>query len=298
MFDATRFKTLMLREWLQNRWTWLIAIAALPVLTLVTLPFGDIQIHQEQRLQELQKLHAAVLLIPLALTPLTCVTIAWLTTLFMASGLARRDWQDRSIEFWLSLPSTHAEHLGAQYLMHAFVFPLLALVAGLGFGLLLLPVAMAKFGLGFGELPWDMVFSVLSVPMLLTVPALFFGALWMAPIVLTVMAASVWLKRLALPILTVIAVFLANFPSTRGTVRAFVQDYVSCIGHLFEGLAGVLAQRSGEVVQMGRSDGVKPTDVAGFFAQSLGDFVSLPAAVGLVVAAIACAAIVAKRRRG
>ena len=294
MFDATRFKTLMLREWLQNRWTWLIAIAALPALTLVSLPFGEIQVGPDK----LAKLHGAAALIPLALTPLTCVMIAWLTTLFMASGLARRDWQDRSIEFWLSLPSTHGEQIGAQYLMHAFVFPLIALVLGLAFGLLLMPVAMLKLSGHYGSVPWTEVFSVLSVPYLLAVPALFFGALWMAPIVLTVMATSVWLKRLALPILAVITVFLANFPSTRGPVRAFAQDYVSCIGRLFESLAGVLGQRSGELVQMGRGDGPKPTDVAGFFAQSLGDFVSLPAAVGLVVTAIACAAIVAKRRRG
>lgn len=294
MFDATRFKTLMLREWLQNRWTWLIAIAALPVLTLVSLPFGEIQLGPDK----LAKLDGAVVLIPLALTPLTCVMIAWLTTLFMASGLARRDWQDRSIEFWLSLPSTHGEQIGAQYLMHAFVFPLLALVLGLVFGLLLVPLTMLKLGLGLGALPMGQMISVLAVPMLLAVPALFLGALWMAPIVLTVMAASVWLKRLALPILAVVAVFLANFPSTRGAVRSFAEDYVSRIGHLFEGLAGVLAQRSGELVQMGRGDGPKPTDVTGFFAQSLGDFASLPAVVGLVVTAVACAAIVAKRRRG
>lgn len=298
MFDATRFKTLMLREWLQNRWTWLIAIAALPVLTLVSLPFGEIQMQQPGKAPDLPQLHAAVLLIPLALTPLTCVTIAWLTTLFMASGLARRDWQDRSIEFWLSLPSTHGEHIGAQYLMHGFVFPLLAMLMGLGFGLLLLPVAMAKFGLGFGELPWGMVASVLVQPLLLAVPALFFGALWMAPVVLTVMAASVWLKRLALPILVVIGVFLGVYPGTRAPVREFVQDYVSCIGRLFEGLAGVLAHRSDNLVEMGRSEGLKTTDAAGFLAQSLGDFASLPALVGVIVTALACTAIVAKRRRG
>jgi hypothetical protein len=182
--------------------------------------------------------------------------------------------------------------------MHAFVFPLLALVMGVGFGLLLLPVALIKFGVGFGGLAWGGVLSVLSVPLLLSVPALFFGALWMAPIVLTVMAASVWLKRLALPILAVIAVFLGNFPSTAPTMAAFAKDYSSRIGHLFEGLAGVLAQRSGEMVEMGRGEGLKPIDAAGFFAQSIADFASLPAVVGLLVTLLACTAIVIKRRRG
>lgn len=295
MFNATRFKTLMLREWLQNRWTWLIAIAALPVLTLVSLPFGEVQFDAQEKVRNL---HEAVVVIPLALTPLTCVMIAWLTTLFMASGLARRDWQDRSIEFWLSLPSTHAEHIGAQYLMHAFVFPLLAMLMGLVFGLLLLPIALVKFGVGFGAIAWGGVFSMLSVPLLLAVPAMFFGALWMAPVVLTIMAASVWLKRLALPILAVIAVFLANFPSTRGTVRAFAADYVARIGNLFESLAGVVAQRSGEMIEMGRGEGLKPLDTAGFFAQSLGDMASLPFALGIALALLACAAIMLKRRRG
>jgi|GEM_PF-6717944 len=292
MFDATRFKTLMLREWLQNRWTWLIAIAALPVLTLVSLPFGEMQLGDKQ------VPGAALMLIPLAATPLVCVMIAWLTTLFMASGLARRDWQDRSIEFWMSLPSTHAEHIGAQYLMHAFVFPLLALVLGIGLGLLLVPVALLKMAGHYGAVPVGEVLSVMSVPLLLAVPALLIGALWMSPIVLTVMAASVWLKRLALPILAVIAVFLANFPSTRGTVRAFAADYAARIGQLFEGLVGVVAMRAGETLELGKGDGPRPTDAAGYFGEVLGNMASLPFALGIAVALLACVAITAKRRRG
>lgn len=290
MFNATRFKTLMLREWLQNRWTWLIAIAALPVLTLVSLPFGQMELDAKQIPGE------AIGLLPLAATPLVCVLIAWVTTLFMSAGVARRDWQDRSIEFWMSLPSTHAEHIGAQYLMHGFVFPLLALVLGLGLGLLLLPVVMFKFSGHYSAIPWAEVISVLSVPGLLAVPALFLGALWMAPIVLGIMAASVWLKRLALPILAVIAVFLANFPGTQATVRAFAEDYAKRIGYLFEGLAGVVAQRSGELMVHG--DGPRPIDAAGYLAEALRDLASPAFAVGVVFTLLACWAITVKRRRG
>ena len=293
MFNATRFKTLMLREWLQNRWTWLIAIAALPALTLVSLPFGQVQLSDAKELPG-----AALLLIPLAATPLVCVMIAWLTTLFMASGLARRDWQDRSIEFWLSLPSTHGEHIGAQYLMHAFVFPLIALLLGLGLGLLLVPVALLKMAGHYGSLPVSEVISVLSVPLLLAVPALFIGALWMSPIVLTVMAASVWLKRLALPILAVLAVFLANFPSTRGVVRSFAADYAARVGQLIEGLVGVLTQRAGELLNISGDTGMSVTDAAGYVSTTLGNMASLPFALGIATALLACVAIVAKRRRG
>ena len=207
MFNATRFKTLMLREWLQNRWTWLIAIAALPVLVLVSFPFGTIDTDDREKV-----LHEALTLMPLLVTPLVCVMIAWITVLFTASGLARRDVQDRSIEFWRSLPSTHAEHIGAQYLMHAFVFPVIALGLGLLFGLLIMPVVMIKFSgfSAFAGVPWGKVLAVLWQPVLLAVPALLLGALWMAPVVLTIMAASAWTKRLALPLLAVAAAFLAN----------------------------------------------------------------------------------------
>lgn len=292
MFNATRFKTLMLREWLQNRWTWLIAIAALPVLVLVTLPFGGVNLGNKQVPP------GAVMLLPLAVAPLTCITIAWLTTLFMASGLARRDWQDRSIEFWLSLPSTHAEHIGAQYLMHAVAFPLMALVLGLAAGALIVPVALLKLGLGLGGLPWADVLSALVVPALLAVPAIVVGALWMAPIVLTVMATSVWLKRLALPILAVIAVFLANLPATAATVSAFAKDYAIRVGYLFEGIVGVLMSRAQLTMGPADSDGIRLTDASGYLSEMARDMASLPFALGITVALIASAAIVLKRRRG
>ena len=39
-----RFKTLLLREWMQHRWGWLLVMFAPLVITLVTLPFGGVQL--------------------------------------------------------------------------------------------------------------------------------------------------------------------------------------------------------------------------------------------------------------
>jgi ABC-2 type transport system permease protein len=45
------------------------------------------------------------------------------TSLFIALGSPRRDHGDRSIEFWLSLPSGHGESLAAPMLVHLLLVP-------------------------------------------------------------------------------------------------------------------------------------------------------------------------------
>ena len=91
MFNATRFKTLMLREWLQNRWTWLVAVGSLPALVLLVLPFGEVKLPHE-----LPVTLVAVAIV--CITALTTACMAWLTTLFTATGLARRDVQEFDAE--------------------------------------------------------------------------------------------------------------------------------------------------------------------------------------------------------
>lgn len=287
MFNATRFKTLMLREWLQNRWTWAVVVAALPALTLLALPFGEVSIPEK----------APANLVAggaIALSALVCTLAAWATVLFMATGLARRDVQDRSIEFWLSLPSTHGEHIGAQYLMHALVFPAAALLAGLLFGGLISPLLMLRWqGLaGLTEVAWLPVISGVVQVALLGLLSLVAAALWLSPLVMLLMAGSAWLKRLALPLLVLGSVFLANFPATRPAFRAAIEGWATRAGQLLEGVVRVSASQ-GDLRFQGELPGLSAT---GHLLQSLENMASPHFAVGLLIA-LACAWLIALRRR-
>jgi hypothetical protein len=131
--------------------------------------------------------------------------ICMLVALFQLPGLARRDTQDRSIEFWLSLPGRPSESVLATVLAHAWLAPLGGAVVGMLFGL---PIALsvltsrADFATALG-VNWVEVAQA-ATPLLLrglagTVPLM----LWLAPLILVLMAASSWLKRLGVPVVLV-----------------------------------------------------------------------------------------------
>lgn len=290
MFNATRFKTLMLREWLQNRWTWLVAVGSLPALVLLITPFGEVKLPKELPVTQ-------VALGVLCTTALVAAVIAWVTTLFTASGLARRDVQDRSIEFWLSLPSKHGEHFGAQYLMHAFVFPLGALMLGLAAGVLLMPLLLLKWQ-GFsvlGAVEWAWVLGRLLPLLALGMVALAAVALWLAPVMFTIMAASAWVKRLALPLLVVVGALLANLPQTAVPVRAFVGEWAGLAGTPLDGLVRVFATMTVPQAKLDGSDLV-PLLPMDFLAELARDLATPQFAAGLLLSAVGIYLLVVKRR--
>jgi len=291
MFNATRFKTLMLREWLQNRWTWLIATGSLPALVLLVLPFGQVQFPDE-----LPAHHVALTVV--CFSAAAAALIAWVTTLFTASGLARRDVQDRSIEFWLSLPSTHSEHVGAQYLMHAWVFPIGALLLGLVAGNVLTPLMLVKWQ-GFAVLAsidWASVVRIVLVFVGIALVAMTALALWLSPVLLTIMAASAWVKRLALPLLVVAGALLANLPMTQGPVRAFVGRWAELAGTPVDGVFRVVATLAVPQHEWERL-ALPPKEAGSFFVELARDLATPQFVASLMVAALGAALIIAKRRR-
>ncbi len=194
MFE--RFQALLLREWMQHKRGWLITVLAPPLIFLALVPFGQVEgLPVERPL-------AVAVFVTLA-SCLGALAIALLSSGFQWPSLARRDAQDRSIEFWLSLPGTHSESLAATLLAHGVLLPLAALVGGFGFGFVLANALALKAGgiAVWSAIPWLASFSV-------TLPLLargLFGVLlmaaWLAPVVLAVMVASAWLKRWGLPAL-------------------------------------------------------------------------------------------------
>ncbi|TXI22776.1 MAG: hypothetical protein E6Q67_05595, partial [Roseateles sp.] len=94
--------TLLLREWMQHKRGWLIAAFAPPLLFLAMLPFGHVS--------GLPTEHPELVALGILMVSACAVfAICLLVALFQLPGLARRDVQDRSIEFWLSLPGGHGD---------------------------------------------------------------------------------------------------------------------------------------------------------------------------------------------
>lgn len=190
------FKTLMLREWMQHHrgWLWL---SLVPLgLAVLGLGVGEVV---------LDGTPDASLLLALAGPAYAwgMLLMAVAVVMFQAPGLARRDTQDRSIEFWLSLPVTQLQAVGATLLTQLWLLPLFALGMGLLGGLVVGPlVGLKVLGWGlFAEVSWGPVLWLWLLAALRLALGLVLGMLWLAPVLLLAMAASAWLKRWGVPVL-------------------------------------------------------------------------------------------------
>lgn len=203
---ATRFAALLQREWYQHRIGWMVITAVPLLVALLVLVIGEIQLDVDDaevviKLGQVAPLVLAV--VTILSTGILAFVLAWMSTLFMAPGLARRDLQDRSAEFWLSLPIGPSTTLAAPLLAHLLLFPLAALGIGMVAGHLLSLVVVARFA-GVGEwfaLPWGQVLLVTLATTLRTALGLLLATVWLLPLVLLVMVASAWLKRWGIPAL-------------------------------------------------------------------------------------------------
>jgi len=200
----TRFKTLLQREWMQHHKGWLIAMLILPTIALLALPFGGVKIGEARELPFTEMAGAVM-----GLTTLAVWGISLLMTGFQLPGLARRDQQDRSIEFCLSLPASHSESIFATLFMHTLFVLVLALGLGMLCGVVMALAVTLKFG-GFAA--WlDVSWLQLLLPAVALLARLVLGTLlftlWIAPLFMIFMVAAAWLKRWGVP--AVITAFVA-----------------------------------------------------------------------------------------
>ena len=197
-----RFNTLLQREWMQHHRGWLVLMLALPLVVLVVVPFGTVEIGGEMGPMP----SLALMLVAMAATPAIVLGITALSLVFQAPGLARRDRQDRSIEFWLSLPTSHSASVGATLLMHFVLVPLLALAIGAAFGWAI-GFALVWKGIGgaaaFG-LPWGTLVGVGAAGLARGLLGVLLACAWLMPLVLLAMAASAWFKRWGVPVLVLV----------------------------------------------------------------------------------------------
>lgn len=204
---STRFMTLLQREWMQHHKGWLMLMLIPPLLVLLAMPFSRVEIGEAEHVPAM-----AIAIVALGATALSGFGISWLVSMFQIPGLARRDQQDRSIEFWLSLPGTHTESIGATLLMHVVFVPLLALALGAGLGLLMAAAVVVKLGglAALAEVSWPALLFAGLVGVLRLGLGVLLMSLWMAPIYMALMAASAWLKRWGAPLLIVATLVAGN----------------------------------------------------------------------------------------
>lgn len=186
------FKTLLLREWMQHRFGWLLLGAVPLAIMLPLMSFGQIQLGDG----ELPGPGLVALAFAAGYTFIMMVLIGGAVA-FQAPGLARRDRQDRSIEFWLSLPNGHSASIGATLLMNLWLLPLMALGLAVVGGVVSAMIAVLRtHGIdGLAEMPWSMVLTVIAAGTARLALGLVLGSLWLSPFLLGVMTSSAWLKR-------------------------------------------------------------------------------------------------------
>lgn len=216
------YATLLQREWMQHRLGWTITVVAPLAIALVVLAVGqvtidlddaDATVHLSGTQLALDRVPPVVLAFgTIAASAALTLLIAWFTALVQAPGLARRDRQDRSIEFWLSLPTGHAGSLAVPLVAHLVLFPIAALGVGLVSGFIVSPLFVAKAA-GLGEwfaLPWGTMLPAAFALAAQVALGVVIATVWISPLVLVVMAASAWLKRWGLPVVAVGLVVIGN----------------------------------------------------------------------------------------
>jgi hypothetical protein len=191
---------LMQREWLQHRFAWAL-LATVPTLLAVLLTsFGEINLHPSERGE-----HVAV---ALAMASLAGgmglhLLMLWVVALIITAGIARRDHGDRSVEFWMSLPTGHAASLAVPLGVHLVVAPLVALGVGLVSGLLasFVLVSRTEGAAAWAALPWGTVMAAALAMAARLAAGLLLATLWLAPLLMGMVVLTAWLGRWGLAIL-------------------------------------------------------------------------------------------------
>lgn len=193
---------LVQREWLQHRFGWSMLMLAPTALALLLYSFGDLHLAPEE-LNE--RLPASMALATLGGATALHFVIMWLTSLIIVSGLARRDHGDRSIEFWMSLPTSHVRSLAVPLGVHLLLAPAVALLVGLLSGLVIsvvLVTRLSSFG-GWLALPWGLLLAAGLAIAARIAMGLVLATLWLSPLILLTVLMTAWFRRWGIVILAV-----------------------------------------------------------------------------------------------
>jgi hypothetical protein len=196
---------LMQREWLQHRFAWAMLTLVPIALAVLPLSFGSVELDDDMLSRGGSELAVMLGSISVVATMAVVFLLVWVSSLFITTGLPRRDHADRSIEFWLSLPTGHGESLGVPLLVHLVLVPAAAILIGLVGGYAVSLLLVTRF-VGFGEwlaLPWGSLITGTLALAARVIGGLPLAALWLLPLVLLAMLANAFFKRWGLPVLAV-----------------------------------------------------------------------------------------------
>lgn len=242
----TLFNTLLLREWLQYKRAWL-GLVLVPILVLLALvPFSQVD-GIDVPSPEPVALIAGLLTVALVLT------LAMAVSGYQLLGLARRDQQDRSIEFWSSLPGSHAASLGAPIVAHGVLMPAVAVLLGVAGGVVVgSAMAFKEFGLSaLQQTQWAALFQATLWLSLRLVVGVVLASLWIAPIALALMAASAWLRRWGAPLLVIgVGAFLKIYKD-----EPVAQTLKQLLKTQMEGVASAWVQSGTRLIVESNGDG-------------------------------------------
>jgi ABC-2 type transport system permease protein len=228
---------LMQREWLQHRFAWAMLVLVPVALAVLGLGIGTIQLDDEMQAMPGPQLALMLGAISMSITVVVLFLLLSVTSLFIALGSPRRDHGDRSIEFWLSLPSGHGESLAAPMLVHLLLVPVAALFVGMLAALPVSLIVVARVeGLGaWFALPWPTLLAGLLTLVARVAAGLPLAVAWMLPLLLAAMLANALFRRWGLPLLAVALLVLAWLLE-----RVFGQPLLAdTLGHV-----GLMAARS------------------------------------------------------
>ena len=196
---------LMRREWLQHRFVWAMLMLVPLGLAVMLLSFGQIEMGDAMENRPPADVAAVMGSMTIVITSAIVFLLVWITSVFVTSGLARRDHADRSVEFWLSLPTGHAESYAAPLLVHLLLAPAAALLVGLAGGYVMSLLVVARF-LGVTEwlaLPWGQVILATVALAGRVLAGLPLATLWLSPLIMLALLANALFKRWGLPVLAV-----------------------------------------------------------------------------------------------
>jgi hypothetical protein len=292
---------LMQREWLQHRFAWALLVLVPLAVALLLLGVGDIQLDEDMVAMAPRDLSLMLAVLTMVITTATVLLLLGVTSLFIALGSPRRDHGDRSVEFWLSLPSGHAESLLAPILVHLLLVPAAALVIG---WLVSIPVSLVTVGrvVGLAEwfaLPWGQILASVGAVLLRVLTGLPLALLWLLPLVLAAMLANALFRRWGLPLLALALLLLAQ-----GLERVFGQPVVAdtlaaLLANAGKALAGAGGERTaGQGSVPLESLSALPGWALRDFAAAVGQLMHPLLAGALLVSAGLFAALLVWRQRG
>lgn len=293
---------LMQREWLQHRFAWTLLVLVPLALAVLPLAFGQVEFDASDRVREGPDLALMIALGSTMATTAVLFLIVWITSLFIAVGTPRRDHGDRSIEFWLSLPTGHTESLVAPLVVHLLLAPAAALVLGWIASFLVTLLLVTRFeGIGaWLALPWAHLLGAGLSIVARVAAGLPLATLWLLPLVLLAMLSNALFRRLGLPVLAV-ALSVGSLVMS----QVFGQPWLmQAMGRMVREAGLALTGASGKNMSLTSDD--DPT----FFLNALPGWalrdwlaavqaLATPAFMGvLVVSSVLLAALVLWRRRG